>query len=141
MTATDILRRLLDERGVKWMPVAWSPKRETFYHAANGVGFCADEYTDGVKIYTDSTITPEQAVEATLGDADATGERQRDAVEVVRCRDCKYARIMRPLDWRTGKPSTIIEEWYCEWHSNAEGASDIEPDGFCAWGETEEGEI
>lgn len=68
MTATDELRRMLDERGVEWMPVAWSPKRETFYHAANGVGFCADEYTDGVKIYTDSTITPEQAIDATLGD-------------------------------------------------------------------------
>lgn len=26
-----------------------------------------DEYTDGVKIYTDSTVTTEQAVEATLG--------------------------------------------------------------------------
>lgn len=67
MTATEILRRLLDERGVKWMPIAWNPKRETFYHAANGVGICADEYADGVKIYTDATITPEQAVEATLG--------------------------------------------------------------------------
>lgn len=55
--------------------------------------------------------------------------------EIVRCRDCEYARIMRPLDWRTGKPSTVIEEWYCQWHSNPEGASDIEPDGFCAWGE------
>jgi rubrerythrin len=58
---------MLDERGVKWIPVAWNPKRETFYHAANGVGFCADEYTDGVKIYTDATITPEQAIAATLG--------------------------------------------------------------------------
>ena len=67
MSITDELRRLLDERGVKWFPIAWNPKRETFYHAANGVGFCADEYTDGVKIYTDATITPEQAVEATMG--------------------------------------------------------------------------
>lgn len=66
-TATEILRRMLDERGVEWMPVAWNPKRETFYHAANGVGFCADEYTDGVKIYTDATITPAQAIAATLG--------------------------------------------------------------------------
>ena len=55
--------------------------------------------------------------------------------EIVRCRDCEHARIMRPLDWRTGEPSTVIEEWYCHWHSNAEGASDIDPDGFCAWGE------
>lgn len=58
---------------------------------------------------------------------------------IVRCRDCEYARIMRPLDWRTGKPSTVVEEWYCEWHSNAEGASDIDPDGFCAWGKRREG--
>ena len=74
MTPTDELRRMLDERGVKWIPVAWNPKRETFYHAANGVGFCADEYTDGVKIYTDATITPEQAVEATLGRGECTYE-------------------------------------------------------------------
>jgi len=67
MTATDELRRMLDERGAEWMPVAWNPQRETFYHAANGVGFCADEYTDGVRIYTDATITPEQAIAATLG--------------------------------------------------------------------------
>ena len=67
MTATDELRRLLDERGVEWMPIAWNPKRETFYHTSNGVGFCADEYADGVKIYTDATITPEQAIAATLG--------------------------------------------------------------------------
>lgn len=62
----------------------------------------------------------------------------REKERIVRCRDCKHARIMRPLDWRTGKPSTVIEEWYCGWHSNAEGASDIEPDGYCAWGERRE---
>ena len=66
-SATEELRRMLDERGVKWMPIAWNPKRETFYHTSNGVGFCADEYADGVKIYTDATITPVQATEATLG--------------------------------------------------------------------------
>lgn len=66
-SATDELRSLLDERGVEWMPIAWNPKRETFYHTSDGVGFCADEYKDGVKIYTDATITPEQAIDATLG--------------------------------------------------------------------------
>lgn len=67
MTATDELRRLLNERGVEWMPIAWNPTRETFYHTQDGVGFCADEYADGVKIYTDVTVTPEQAIDATLG--------------------------------------------------------------------------
>jgi hypothetical protein len=54
---------------------------------------------------------------------------------IVRCRDCEHARHYRPLDWRTGKPHETVEEWYCEWHSNAEGASEIDSDGFCAWGE------
>lgn len=66
-SATDELRRLLDERGVEWRPIAWNPKKETFYHTSDGVGFCADEYVDGVKIYTDAIIAPEQAVAATLG--------------------------------------------------------------------------
>ena len=52
--------------------------------------------------------------------------------EVVRCRDCEHARHYHPF--YMGKRSSI-EEWYCEWHSNAEGASEIEPNGFCAWGE------
>ena len=47
-----------------------SQERETYYHTSNGVGFCADEYADGVKIYTDATITPEQAIAATLGQED-----------------------------------------------------------------------
>ena len=94
MTATDELRRLLDERGVEWMPIAWNPKRETFYHTPDGVGFCADEYTDGVRIYTDATITPEQAVEATLGrgtchavfEVDAMSEDERVGEYV--CSEC-----------------------------------------------------
>ena len=115
MTATDELRRMLDERGVKWMPVAWSPKRETFYHAANGVGFCADEYTDGVKIYTDATITPEQAVEATLGrgtchaivsdnltESEGTGDAWAD------CSECGH--LLFVLTDPTSEPPA-----YCPW--------------------------
>lgn len=55
--------------------------------------------------------------------------------EIVRCRDCQNAGHYHPLDWRTGKPHETLEVWYCTWHSNPEGASEIEPDGFCAWGE------
>ncbi len=54
--------------------------------------------------------------------------------EVVRCMDCEYAHHYHPLDWRTGKPHKTLEEWYCSWHCNAEGASEVDPDGFCAWG-------
>lgn len=67
MTATERLRALLDKCGVEWRPIAWNPKKETFYYTSEGVGFCADEYVDGVKIYTDAIIAPEQAIAATLG--------------------------------------------------------------------------
>ena len=70
-SATERLRALLDERGVEWRPIAWNPKKETFYYTSDGVGFCADEYVDGVKIYTDAIISPEQAIDATLGPEDA----------------------------------------------------------------------
>ena len=66
MTATEELRRMLDERGVEWMPIAWNPQKETFFKT-NGIGFCADEYGEEVKLYTDSTITPAQVIDATLG--------------------------------------------------------------------------
>jgi hypothetical protein len=72
---------------------------------------------------------------AMLDDSDATEARRSDAVEVVRCRDCEHARHYHPF--YMGKRSSI-EEWYCEWHSNAEGASEIEPDGFCAWASRKE---
>lgn len=60
---------------------------------------------------------------------------ERALQEVVRCRDCQHARHYHPLNLRTGKPCEKYEEWFCDWHSNAEGASEVEPDGFCAWGE------
>lgn len=59
-----------------------------------------------------------------LDDADTTGERQRDAVEVVRCRDCeRFAVDQSDHDYRTG--------WWCKrWYTDM-----VKPDGFCAWGE------
>lgn len=60
-----------------------------------------------------------------------TDEERLSDEEVVRCRDCEHARHYHHI--YMGKRSSI-EEWYCQWHSNAEGASEIEPDGFCAWG-------
>lgn len=46
--------------------------------------------------------------------------------EVVRCRDCKYAR----------EEGTV-----CNWFADFDGViipSTVEPDGFCAWGQKEE---
>lgn len=90
-SATERFRALLDERGVEWRPIAWNPKKETFYHTSEGVGFCADGYVDGVKIYTDAIITPEQAVAATLGRGTCEVEESwRGESEMVeyRCTAC-----------------------------------------------------
>ena len=46
--------------------------------------------------------------------------RQRE--EVVRCRDCAF---FRGKDWRCTS---------YQWH-NCDESPEVEPDGFCAWGE------
>ena len=189
MTATERLRALLDERGGEWWE-GWD-KDLTLFDGADGIRWIADYMLGELFLRSVLSITPEQAIAATLGqedvytredmegafvsgyslgslpvgsdprwdenrqtvdehmaelgwvrkeaatlgDSDATGERRCDVVEVVRCRDCEHARHYHPF--YMGKRSSI-EEWYCEWHSNAEGASEIEPDGFCAWASRKE---
>lgn len=65
MTETDELRRLLDERGVEWKQSAWSDK-ETFFKA-NGIGFIAVEGITKLVVRITDYLTPEQAIEVTLG--------------------------------------------------------------------------
>ena len=134
MTATEELRRLLDERGVEWrggLPT------ETMVEA-DGLDLLYVALPDGrVRAFIRNYLTPEQAIEATLGDADATGERQRDAVEVVRCRDCAHAVVSRPFYTFAGRPADI-EVWRCDYFWNVDEPPEVEPDGFCAWGERRE---
>lgn len=125
-SATEELRELLDERGVEHYDGA---ERTLWGHEQTGENtgiyrFAASEISGGFLQFDMFRITPEQAVEATLGDADATGERERDAVEVVRCRDCdRFAVDQSDHDYRTG--------WWCKrWDTDM-----VKPDGFCAWGE------
>jgi hypothetical protein len=52
--------------------------------------------------------------------------------EIVRCRDCKFSRVH---ELQYGWPYYV---WSCEaeWRADQEGGHpDVEPDGFCAWGE------
>ena len=65
MTATDELRKMLDERGVKWWE-GWY-KGSTLYDGANGIRYVADTALGELFIRNVLPITPEQAVEATLG--------------------------------------------------------------------------
>ena len=79
MTATEELRRMLDERAVEW----WAeddPEEPAYYFVtkwfANG---CEQTYEEIPAIRSRSLkaycVAPEQAIAATLGDTDATGER------------------------------------------------------------------
>lgn len=61
------------------------------------------------------------------------------AGEIVRCRDCVYMDEFHPFDIRTGKPSEHAE-YTCESNqfSNWDFPIEVDPDGFCAWGERRE---
>lgn len=81
MTATDELHRMLDERGVEWMPSAWSAKDETFYKVGD-VGYLATELSSGkMKVCIEGYPTPEQAIAATLGRGMLTADDVRDLIE------------------------------------------------------------
>ena len=72
MTATDELRRLLDERGVEWTAPNSCLRDEMTSWAARGFYYDAFEVPepDGTFLLTaahQDDLTPEQAVEATLG--------------------------------------------------------------------------
>ncbi len=90
MTATERLRQLLDERGVEWIDFDGEPTwmGNDRMHYARQECSC-DEPTDEVTVYH---LTPEQAVEATLGRgtcrmtlADLRGPAYTDVYECSEC--------------------------------------------------------
>lgn len=165
MTATEELRRLLDKRGVEWMPTAWNPQRETFYRTANGVGICADEYTDGVRIHTDATVTPAQAVEATLGRGTCRLVRHgnladHDYIACWSCSECSFGWHHSIYDKQFSycpncgrhcvpeESEKVVRCKDCRHAAPLEGDEQgrqicwlrsagyiVEPDGFCSYGE------
>lgn len=78
MTATDELRKLLDERGVKWRE--GSPNKTKWSH--DGIEFVAvnawPRNGGKTRLILCANITPEQAIEATLGNEESY---TRDDVE------------------------------------------------------------
>ena len=63
MTATEVLRRMLDERGVEWdYGIAGST---TTRFSVNGIDLTFTPMRDGLVCST--VLTPEQAIAATLG--------------------------------------------------------------------------
>lgn len=97
MTTTAELRRLLDERGIKWTtPIAHMRDTLTQW-VVNGFNYEALELSNGMLYLTaehqDDFITPEQAIEATLGNKEC--ERVKHGTKPCgqpryRCSVCNY---------------------------------------------------
>lgn len=67
MSATDELRRMLDERGAEWWEedghTLWYG--ESIHHAASA--FSSFLFGENERVHLNAMVTPEQAIEATLG--------------------------------------------------------------------------
>lgn len=109
MTATERLRQLLDERGVEWR-AAKAPLPVTSWHGVHGFKFTAmNPYgvTGYLLVQTNTLdewphLTPEQAVEATLGRGTCgIIHRHQDATipDLWQCNQC------REWWWQNEKPS------------------------------------
>ena len=70
MTATERLRALLDERGVEWWE-GWD-KDLTLFDGADGIRWIADYMLGELFLRSVLSITPEQAIAATLGRGECT---------------------------------------------------------------------
>lgn len=132
------LHKALMARGIDY----WVTQGITFWNRDDGCECLAYGYrANGVPKLAIKVVgftDPEQAIAATLGDSDTTGARQRDAVEVVRCRDCAHAVVSRPFYTFAGRPADI-EVWRCDYFWNVDEPPEVEPDGFCAWGRRADG--
>ena len=82
MSATDEMRRLLDERGVEW-----TYADGTVSFADNGRWYHAWAYSDGAMCVSMGYLTPEQAIAATLGNGTCEPV-EKDGV--MRCPNCDY---------------------------------------------------
>lgn len=104
MSATDELRRLLDERWVKWTNPNSILRDDMTSWVANGFDYDAFEVPDGKLLLSaahQDDLTPAQAIAATLGVTDATGERQADAVPMGEVRDFFYRCVPSDIErWR-----------------------------------------
>ena len=83
MTATDELRRLLDDRGVEW-----TYGDGTVSYASDGRWFHAWAYNDGAMCVSMGYLTPEQAIEATLGRGTCRNISPKLGNDEFTCEEC-----------------------------------------------------
>ena len=101
MTATEELRRMLDERGVEWDELIGHPVVVgTEWHDSDGYPCTALEHADDVPdgmLSVQANFTPEQAIEATLGRGtchpvanDNLNESEGTGDAWANCSECGY---------------------------------------------------
>ena len=99
MSATDELRRLLDERGVEHHDMQYSYATEVWWggesFGGGGDKFTAYEQTDGLICLEMADLTPEQAIAATLGRGECHRVRGRKSYRAyggyrIECSECGY---------------------------------------------------
>ena len=96
MTATDELRRLLDERGVECAANDGEYVKETCWTYMGELTAAFAEYYDGTTRFACDTwcFTPEQAIEATLGRGECrlipTRDKPRSKAPTLTCSKCGW---------------------------------------------------
>lgn len=86
MTATDELRRLLDERGIEYTTLSYSDT--TWWTDTNGLDWCYEENCVSTHLTCCSLrITPAQAIAATLG-AGTCHEVEDEDTGFIVCSEC-----------------------------------------------------
>lgn len=111
-SATDVLRRMLDERGVEYMKVDFLDGEHITSFDVNGREHGYHEFPDGGTLLRVWHPTPEQAIAATLDNVNATGERQHNAgtchIDLVdynqredrfQCRSCDWSMWFKRGTW------------------------------------------
>ena len=109
MSATEVLRRLLDERGVEWSDGGYGNTATVW--EANGI-LWRGLWRDGA-IELVATMTPEQAIEATLGRGECRNKARRP--QTFWCDQCDCA-----TESCVDVGGTLINGFrYCPWCGRA----------------------
>ena len=91
MTATDKLRRLLDERGVKWEEVDkhtlwWG---ESVHHRASA--YSSILFGESERVHLSAMVTPEQAIAATLGSCNCSNSERTETCKLEDFADVPFS--------------------------------------------------
>jgi len=123
LTATDTLRRLLDERGVEWWEDAFASKHRTVFDGKDGVRYCVYQLGSSPFISSTLPVTPEQAIAATLG-------VEPDEAAMVKLHDRMNAALLeyeraQGIEKRDGDGGVVVP-FVAEMHSLLEEAATLD---------------